>query len=316
MKTKSLAEARPKKQQLGTVLKKDFIRNWKLYLLVLPVVLFYILFCYKPMYGALIAFVDYVPGRSIFECEWVGLKYFEQFFKSVFFWRLLKNTLTISITSLVVGFPMPIILALMLNEVKSKAFSKTVQTISYLPHFISMVVICGMIKEFTAAEGLITKLVVAFGGEGGALLNNPKMFVPIYVISDIWQQVGWSSIIYIAAIAGVDQSLYEAAQIDGAGRLRQTWNITLPSILPTIMILLIMRIGALLNVGFEKIILLYHPAIYDTSDVISTYVYRKGILEFNFSYSTAVGLFNSVVNLVLVISSNYLSKKMTESSLW
>ena len=211
---------------------------------------------------------------------------------------------------------MPIILALMLNEVKSKAFSKTVQTISYLPHFISMVVICGMIKEFTAAEGLITNIIVSFGGEGGALLNKPNMFVPIYVFSDIWQQVGWSSIIYIAAITGVDQSLYEAAQIDGAGRIRQTWSITLPSILPTIMILLIMRIGSLLNVGFEKIILLYNPAIYDTSDVISTYVYRKGILEFNFSYSTAVGLFNSVVNLILVVSANYLSKKTTESSLW
>lgn len=316
MKTKTLAEAGQKKQRLGTVLKKDFIRNWKLYLLVLPVVLYYILFCYKPMYGALMAFVEYVPGRSVFECDWVGFKYFEQFFESVFFWRLLKNTLTISITSLLVGFPMPIILALLLNEVKSKAFSKTVQTISYLPHFISMVVICGMIKEFTAADGIITDIVVALGGEGGALLNNPKMFVPIYVLSDVWQQVGWNSIIYIAAITSVDQSLYEAAQIDGAGRIRQTWSITLPSILPTIMILLIMRIGSLLNVGFEKIILLYNPAIYDTSDVISTYVYRKGILEYNFSYSTAVGLFNSVVNLILVVSANYLSKKTTESSLW
>lgn len=304
------------KQSLVSVIKKDFRINWKLYVLVLPVLMYYIIFCYKPMYGSLIAFMDYTPGKPMFECNWVGLKYFKQFFESVFFWKLLRNTLIISVTSLIVGFPMPIILALLLNEVRSKFFAKTVQTISYMPHFISMVVICGMIKDFTAANGIINDIIVYFGGTRGALLNNPNMFVPIYVISGIWQEVGWGSIIYIAAIVGVDQSLYEAAKIDGAGHLRQTWNITLPSILPTIMIMLIMRIGTLLNVGFEKIILLYNPAIYDTADVISSYVYRKGILEYNFSYSTAVGLFNSVVNFALVVSANFISKKTTEHSLW
>lgn len=304
------------KKSLGQIIAKDFRINWKLYILVLPVVLYYLLFCYKPMYGALIAFMDYTPGKNMFACNWVGLKHFKNFFSSIFFLRVLKNTLTISLTTLVVSFPLPIVLALLLNEVKSKRFSKTVQTVSYLPHFISTVVICGMIKDFTSANGLITDLVVMFGGKRQALLNDPKMFVPIYVWSGVWQQIGWNSIIYIAAIAGVDQQLYEAAAIDGAGRLRQTWHITLPSIVPTIIILLIMRVGNLLSVGFEKIILLYNQAIYDTADVISSFVYRKGLLEYNYSYSTAVGLFNSVVNFVLLVITNFISKKTTENSLW
>lgn len=316
MKIQKSADAVRVDKKLGSVIAKDFRINWKLYLLVSPVLIYYIIFCYKPMYGALIAFVDYRPGKGLFECNWVGFKYFIQFFDSVFFGRVLKNTLTISITSLLVGFPMPIILALLINEVQSKKFAKTVQTISYLPHFISMVVICGMIKDFTAADGIITELISLFGGKKQSLLNDPSMFVPIYVLSGVWQEVGWGSIIYIAAIAGVDQSLYEAAAIDGAGRLRQTWHVTLPSILPTIIILLIMRVGQLLNVGFEKIILLYNPAIYDTADVISSFVYRKGILEYNYSYSTAVGLFNSVVNFTLLVVVNNVSKKTTESALW
>lgn len=308
--------ANGKKQGLGYTIIKDFRINWKLYLLVFPVILYYIIFCYKPMYGALIAFKDYAPGRGFLESPWVGFKYFEQFFGSVFFGRVLKNTLIISITSLLLSFPMPIVLALLVNEVSSKNFRKTVQTISYLPHFISLVVICGMIKEFTAVDGIINDIIVFFGGESTPLLANPKMFVPIYVLSGIWQEVGWGSIIYIAAIAGVDQSLYEAASIDGAGRLRQTWHVTLPGILPTIVILFIMRVGNLLNVGFEKIILLYNPSIYDSADVISSYVYRKGILEYNYSYSTAVGLFNSVVNFTLLVITNQISKKTTESGLW
>lgn len=316
MKIQKTAATSKTNPGLGSVIAKDFRINWKLYLLISPVLLYYLIFCYKPMYGALIAFVDYTPGKGIFQCNWVGLKYFRQFFNSIFFIRLLKNTLTISLTSLAVGFPMPIILALLLNEVRSKAFAKTVQTISYLPHFISTVVICGMIKDFTSAGGIVTDLLTLFGFSRQALLNDPKMFVPVYVISGVWQQVGWNSIIYIAAISGVDQDLYSAASIDGAGRLRQTWYVTLPSILPTIIILLIMRVGNLLSVGFEKIILLYNPAIYDTADVISSYVYRKGILEYNYSYSTAVGLFNSVVNFVLLIMMNAISKRTTEYALW
>lgn len=316
MKIQEKLNKKTAQSSLGAVIKKDFIINWKLYVLVLPVLAYYVLFCYKPIYGALIAFVEYSPGKSLMECQWVGLKYFKQFFSSIFFWSLLRNTLTISISSLVVGFPMPIILALLLNEVRSKSFQKTVQTISYMPHFISMVVICGMIKEFTSADGIINYIIEFFGGTRSALLNNPKMFVPIYVISGVWQEVGWGSIIYFAAISGVDQSLYEAAEIDGAGRLRQIWNVTLPSILPTIVIMLVMRIGSLLNVGYEKIILLYNAAIYDTADVISSFVYRKGILEYNFSYSTAVGLFNSVINFALVVTANFVSKKTTDNGLW
>lgn len=304
------------KKSQGSIIAKDFRVNWKLYLLVLPVILYYIIFCYVPMYGALIAFKEYSPGKGFFESPWVGFTYFEQFFSSVFFGRVLKNTLVISIVSLVVSFPMPIVLALLVNEVTSKTFRKTVQTISYLPHFISLVVICGMIKDFTSVEGIINDIIVLFGGERTPLLANPKMFTPIYVLSGVWQEVGWGSIIYIAAIAGVDQSLYEAAGIDGAGRLRQVWHVTLPSILPTIIILFIMRVGNLLNVGFEKIILLYNPSIYESADVISSYVYRKGILEYNYSYSTAVGLFNSVVNFTLLVATNYISKKTTENGLW
>lgn len=305
-----------KKRGQGYLIAKDFRINWKLYLLVLPVILYYIIFCYVPMYGALIAFKEFSPGRGFMESPWIGFTYFEEFFSSVFFNRVLKNTLLISLSSLLVGFPMPIILALLVNEVSSKNFRKTVQTVSYLPHFISLVVICGMIKEFTSVEGIINDIIVFFGGERTPLLANPKMFVPIYVLSGVWQEVGWGSIIYIAAIAGVDQSLYEAAGIDGAGRLRQTWHVTLPSILPTIIILFIMRVGNLLNVGFEKIILLYNPSIYESADVISSYVYRKGILEYNYSYSTAVGLFNSVVNFTLLVVTNFISKKTTENSLW
>lgn len=295
---------------------RDVKKNWKLYLLVSPVIIFYLLFCYKPMYGALIAFKDYTPGRGFSESPWVGFKYFKEFFSSVFFWDVLKNTVVISLNTVVFGFPAPILLAVLVNEVKNKWFSKTVQTVSYLPHFISLVVICSLIKEFTAYDGIINDIVTFFGGERVIMLNEPEMFVPIYVLSGIWQEVGWGSIIYIAAIAGVDPSLYEAAQIDGAGRLRQLWHITLTSILPTIVIMLILKVGNILNVGYEKIILLYSPVIYDTADVISTYVYRKGILEYNYSYSTAVGLFNSVVNFVLLITANTISKKTTESSLW
>ena len=316
MKTQKLTADGSRNTSLKHTIAKDFQINWKLYVLFLPVILYYIIFCYKPMYGALIAFTEYTPGKSMFDCRWVGFKHFRDFFGSVFFKQVFRNTLVISLSSLIGGFPAPIILALLVNEVKTKCFAKTVQTVSYIPHFISLVVICGMIKEFTAADGFITNIIVFFGGKRQALLNEPGSFVPLYVLSGIWQEVGWGSIIYIAAIAGVDQKLYEAASIDGAGRLRQTLSITLPSILPTIVIMLIMRVGSLLDVGFEKIILLYNPAIYDTADVISSYVYRKGILEYNYSYSTAVGLFNSVVNFGLLVLTNYVSKQVTESGLW
>lgn len=310
--TKSTA----KRVSFGNKLAIDLKKNKELYLIALPVIAFYILFHYTPMYGAIIAFKNFNPAKGILGSSWVGFKHFQDFFSTYYFWRLLKNTLTISITSLVVGFPAPIILALLINELRSRAFSRTVQTITYMPHFISTVVVCGMIVNFTKDTGAITTFLSYFGFPKETMLNNPGMFVPVYVISGLWQEIGWGSIIYLAALTGIDQELYEAARIDGAGRWKQTLNITIPCLIPTIIILFILRMGNMLNVGFEKIILLYNPTIYETSDVISSFVYRKGLQEFSWSFSAAVGLFNSVINFTLVIASNWISRKAGETSLW
>ncbi len=291
-------------------------KNWMIYLMFLPVAIYYILFAYKPMYGALIAFQNYVPAKGIMGSDWVGFKHFTDFFTNFYFWRIMKNTLIISGASIIYGFPAPIILALLMNEIRSNTFKRSVQTISYIPHFISMVVVCGMIKTFTADNGLITSMVVALGGEKASLLTNAKAFVPIYVISSIWQEIGWGSIVYLAALTGINQELYEAASIDGANRWKQTLHVTLPGIAPTITIMLILRLGSVLNVGYEKIILLYNEMTRETADVISSFVYRKGLLEANLSYSTAVGLFNSVVNFGFIILSNAISRKVSETSLW
>lgn len=296
--------------------KKDFTLNKYLYILAAPIILYYVIFHYKPMYGAIIAFKNFSPGKGILGSEWVGIKHFKDFFSSTYFVRILRNTLTISLSQLLFGFPAPIILALMINELRTKTFARTVQTITYMPHFISTVVICGMIKEFTSKTGVITILLSKFGFPQQTMLNNPNLFVPIYVISGIWQGVGWGSIIYLAAITGINQELYDAAKIDGAGRWKQTLHVTLPGILPTIIILLILRIGTILSVGSEKILLLYNPVTYETADVISTYVYRMGLLNANWSYSSAVGLFNSVVNFALVVFANWLSSRVSEISLW
>mgnify|MGYP002409213970 CR=1 FL=1 len=304
------------KVPFGKRLRRDLRRNRQLYLMLLPVFAFYLIFHYQPMYGAIIAFKNYSPMLGIMKSPWVGVSHFVSFFGSYYFWRILKNTLIISLSSFVFGFPAPIILALLINEIRSRIFAKTVQTITYMPHFISMVVICSMIVEFTSNTGFITYLLSRIGFPVQTMLNNPSLFVPIYVISGIWQETGWGSIIYLAALAGIDQQLYEAATIDGAGRWKQTLHVTLPGLLPTIIILLIMRVGSIMSVGYEKIILLYNPVIYSTADVISTFVYRKGILDYNWSYSTAVGLFNSIVNFILVFTTNYISKKTSETSLW
>ena len=304
------------KESFAKKVKKDFKINKGLYLLIVPVVIFYLVFHYKPMYGAIIAFKDFQPANGIWGSDWVGLQNFKEFFQSYYFWRVLKNTIVISLSTLIFGFPAPIILALFMNELRNKYFSRTVQTISYMPHFISLVVVCGMIKDFTMDTGVINYIITLLGGNATSLLNQAKNFVPIYVISDIWQEVGWGTIIYLAALAGIDQELYEAAEVDGAGRLKQAFNITIPCIMPTIIILFILRMGNLLSVGFEKIILLYNPAIYQTADVISSFVYRKGIQEFAFSYSAAVGLFNSVINLTVLILANKISKKISETGLW
>lgn len=297
-------------------LRKDLIKNKALYFLVLPVIVFYIMFCYVPMYGVIIAFQDYDPALGVLGSPFVGFQNFQDFFSSVYFWRILKNTVVISLSTLVFGFPAPILLALLINELSNKKFVKTVQTVTYLPHFISLVVVCGMIKDFTNANGIITDILTLFGRDRMSLLMEPSMFVPVYVISNIWQEVGWGSIIYFAALSSIDSELYEACRIDGGGRLRQAWHITLPGILPTIVILLILRIGGILNVGYEKIILLYNQTTYVTADVISSFVYRKGLQEYNWSYGTAVGIFNSIINIIFLLASNYLSRRLTETSLW
>ncbi len=295
---------------------RDLRKNYSLYLLAIPVFLYYILVCYKPMYGAIIAFKDFSPGLGIMKSPWVGFDNFVDFFTGKYFKRTFFNTVNISLQSIVFGFPAPIILALLINELKSVRFKKVIQTITYLPHFISLVVVCGLIKDFVSETGIINYIITFFGGEATNLLQSENAFVPIYVISGIWQEIGWGSIIYIAALAGVDQGLYEAADIDGAGKLRQVFCITLPGIMPTIITLFILKLGTIMNVGFEKIILLYSPIIYETSDVISSFVYRAGLQDFKYGFSTAVGLFNSVINFALIMIANTISRKVNDTGLW
>lgn len=285
--------------------------------MILPVVIYFILFSYLPMVGVIIGFKDYSPGRGIFGSPWVGVKYFKQFFEGIFFWRLLRNTLLISVYNLLWGFPVPILFALMLNEFRTGAFKKTIQTVSYMPHFISTVIACGMIINFLSpSTGIINILIKKFGGTAVNFLGYPQYFRTVYVASGIWQEFGWGSIIYIAALAGVDQEMYEAARIDGAGKFKQCIYITLPSIATTMIVLLILNVGNIMSVGFEKIILLYSSSTYETSDVISTYVYRMGLVSNQYSFSAAVGLFNSVVNVILLVGSNYASRALTGSGIW
>ena len=300
----------------GSRLARDLVKNYGLYLLLVPAILFYTLFCYKPLYGAIIAFKRYVPTKGIVASPWVGLTHFEAFFGSYYFWRLLRNTLTISLSSLVIGFPAPIIFALLLNELRSERFKKIVQTVTYLPHFISRVVMCGLIRLFTQDTGVVVQALSLFGFEPVSLLSRAEYFVPVYVLSGVWQGIGWGSIIYLSALTGIDPELYEAATIDGANRWRQTLHVTLPGIAPTIIIMLLLRMGSVMNVGYEKIILLYNEGIYETADVISTFVYRKGLEQAQWSYSAAVGLFNSVVNFVIIVLMNRFSRAITDVSLW
>lgn len=304
------------KQSYLVRLGKDLKKNKITYLLAIPLVLFYFLFCYKPMYGVLIAFFDYRPAKELFDCEFVGLENFVRFFSGRYFWRTLRNTLLLSVGNLLFAFPASIVLALLLNEVKNMKFKRLTQTVTYLPHFISTIVICGMITQFVLSDGLINDIIAFFGGERTPLLQHEEYFRPIYILSDIWQQIGWGSIIYLAALSGVDEQLYEAARIDGAGKWKQLLHVTIPGILPTVMIQLILKIGNLMSLGYEKVLNLYNPSIYEVADIISTYTYRVGIGNSDFSYATAIGLFNSVANCILLFSANKLSKKFTDSSLW
>lgn len=299
-------------------LRKDMKKNGSLYLLMLPVILFYLYFHYKPMYGLLISFQDFSFRKGILGSEWVGLENYRRFFNDPYFTRNIVNTFRISLTNLLYGFPAPIILALLMNELKSERFKKTVQTVTYLPHFISLVVVCGMVKDYVAVDGFITGIVSTITGIEieETLLNNSKLFVPIYVISTIWQEIGWGSIIYLAALSGVDQGLYEAATVDGAGRLRQTFAITLPSIIPTIITMFILKLGKVLSVGYEKILLLVNPYNAETAEILSYYIYKKGIEGGEYSLSTAAGLFNSVINCIFVVTANKISRSVSETSLW
>lgn len=296
---------------------KDLKRNKYIYLMLLPVLVYYIVFCYLPMFGVVIAFKNYNVTSGVLGSKWVGLKWFKKFITDYSFFRVLRNTLLISVENIAFGFPMPIIFALLINEIKNNAFKKSVQTITYLPHFISLVVFCGIVTQFLARDGVVTKFLMLFGVQSANLISVPKYFRAIYIGSGIWQEVGWGSIIYLSALTAIDPQLYEAAEIDGANKFRQIFSITLPGIAPTIIIMLILRVGQIMNVGYEKILLLYSPLTYETADVISTYLYRVGILEgMQFSYSTAIGLFNSVVNLILIVATNTISKKVNDVSLW
>ena len=303
-------------QRKSDIIKSDIRRNWSLYLMIVPGILFYLIFMYGPLYGALIAFKDYSPGLGFLESPWVGLKHFKDFFASSECFRLIYNTLKINLAALCFGFPAPIVLAILINEMGNGKFKRFTQTVSYMPHFISLVVICSLIREFTLDTGVINYILGFFGFSPTSLLNFPQYFTTVYVASGIWQEIGWGSIIYLAALSGLDPALYEAATIDGANRFDQMLHVTLPGILPTIIIMLILKLGQVLSVGYEKIILLYNDNTMSVADVISTYVYAKGLLDLDWSFSSAVGLFNSIINFLFLNAANFISKKTGEYSLW
>ncbi|MBB3108834.1 putative aldouronate transport system permease protein [Paenibacillus phyllosphaerae] len=311
----AIAATKPLRKR--TVIKKDFKKNWFAYLLAVPVLAWFIIFCYGPMWGVLIAFKDYKPLLGFADSHWVGLKHFIDFFQGPYFWRVVKNTLLLNVWGIVFGFTAPIILALLLNEIRDGRFKKTVQTITYMPHFISLVVVCGMIHIFTADEGVVTQILqLITGKEYTSLLGYSDFFRPIYTFSGIWQSIGWESIIYLAAMSSIDPALYEAAEMDGIGRIKKMWHITLPQISPVIVILFIFAIGGLMSSGYEKVILLYNPLTYDTADVIASYVYRRGLREASLSYSTAVGLLSAIINFGLLWATNRMARRHSDVSLW
>ena len=295
-------------------------RDKHLMLMFLPVFLYYVVFCYLPMAGLLMGFQNYKMGTGfmgLFTSQWVGLKWFEQFFSSVFAWRLIRNTFLLSFYSLLFGFPIPIIFAICITQLRAKRFAKVAQVITYLPYFISTVVVIGMMTNFLSpSNGIINEFIVRLGGKKINFMSNPAWFRKLYVISGSWQSFGFNSIIFVAAIMGIDPALYEAMRVDGASRWQQIIHLIIPMIADTVILLLIMTLGNLLNVGFEKVYLMYSPAVYETGDVISTYVYRQGIENKNFGYASAVGLFYSAVGFIFVIGSNTLARRVTGSSLW
>jgi len=295
---------------------KKIKKSKYLYILFSIPFLYYVIFHYVPLYGILISFQDYNIVRGILGSPWVGLQHFEKFILDPYFWKLVRNTLLLSFYTLLWGFPAPIILAILINEVKHDKFKKVIQNISYLPHFISTVVVCGMVVNFLSTDGIANQLIQTLGGQNIQFLMMPQYFRTIYVASGVWQTMGWNSIIYLAALTSIDEEMLEAALIDGANRWQRIISIILPSIAPTISIMLIMNLGNIMNLGYEKIILLYNGSTYETADIITSYVYRRGILGNDFSYATAVQLFQAVISMVLVVSANKVSRKISDTSLW
>lgn len=304
--------ARPPRRTWRRALRRD----WQLYSLAVLPLLFFAVFRYLPMIGNVIAFRRYQPGGNLFGEEWVGLYYFRMVFNDPTFWHVFANTLILGALTLLFLFPMPVVLALLLNELRSRFLKRFVQTISYLPHFLSIVVVAGIIFQVLAVNGVVNQGLHAVGHSAIPFLQEPEWFRPIYVSSEVWQTVGWGTILYLAALTTIDNELYDQAKVDGAGRWRQTWHVTLPGIRPTMITLLILNIGTFMAIGFEKILLLYNPLTYPTADVISTYLYRVGIVSGSFSYAAAIGIFESVIGLILVFSANFISRRAVGTSLW
>ena len=304
--------ARPRRRTWRQALRRD----WQLYSLVVAPLLFFFVFRYLPMLGNVIAFRRYSPGGSVFGERWVGLRYVKMFLGDPSFWHVFTNTLIIGGLTLLFIFPLPVVLALLLNEVRSRFLKRFVQTISYLPHFLSVVVVAGLVFQLLSVDGVVNQALRAVGHEPISFMQQQGWFRSIYVSSEVWQTVGWGTILYLAALTTIDDNLYEAARIDGANRWRQTWHVTLPGIRPTMVTLLILNIGQFMAVGFEKILLLYNPLTYPTADVISTYLYRVGVVSGSFSYAAAIGLFESIIGLVLVLGANAISRRAVGASLW
>lgn len=316
-KTASSVASSGRAPTLRERLGRDLRRNWILYVMIVPVVAYYIIFHYIPMYGVQIAFKDYSARLGIWGSPWNNFEHFKRFFSSYNFWTLLKNTLTLSIYSLLVSFPIPILFALLVNYLPGKKFRKTVQMVSYAPNFISTVVLCGMVTIFFYPEtGIINQVIKFFGGDSLPFLSSTKYYRSIFVWSGVWQTMGFSAIIYISALSGVDYEMHEAAIIDGASKLQRIWYIDLPSILPTALLMLILAMGGIMGVDYQKTLLLQNSLNMPVSDVLSTYTYRVGLIDSNFGYSTAVGLFNSLCSIILVVSVNTIVKKKTSSGLW
>ena len=308
--------ASPTPRGRRTPWRRALRRDWQLYSLAVLPLLFFLTFRYLPMLGNVIAFRRFQPGGSLFGEYWTGLRYFRLFFTDPTFWNVFTNTLVLGALTLVFCFPLPIVLALLLNEVRNRALKRFVQSVSYLPHFLSIVIVAAMVLQLLSVDGAVNQMLRVVGGEPVPFMQQAGWFRTIYVSSEVWQTVGWGTILYLAALTTVDGDLYEAARIDGANRWRQTWHVTLPGIRPTMVTLLILNIGTFMAVGFEKILLLYNPLTYPTADVISTYLYRVGIVSGNLSYAAAIGLFESVIGLTLVLSANAISRRTVGTSLW